>query len=54
MQTECIRRYPPGKEIYRKLSLSLYEVDGREQKVSTTIEVSWSTVHTVANYYISV
>jgi histone acetyltransferase MYST1 len=31
--TECTWRYPPGQEIYRKMSLSLYEVDGREQKL---------------------
>ena len=32
-QTECVMRHPPGKEIYRKLSLSLFEVDGSVAKV---------------------
>ncbi|ESN94672.1 hypothetical protein HELRODRAFT_95818 [Helobdella robusta] len=31
--TECVVRYPPGKEIYRKMSLSLFEVDGKEAKL---------------------
>lgn len=25
-------RFPPGKEIYRKLSLSVFEVDGRDSR----------------------
>ncbi|GIY84938.1 hypothetical protein CDAR_618641 [Caerostris darwini] len=32
-QGECIFRQPPGKEIYRKGTLSVYEVDGREHKL---------------------
>jgi len=31
--TECIMRFPPGKEIYRKMSLSVFEVDGKEAKL---------------------
>ncbi|XP_065176270.1 histone acetyltransferase KAT8-like [Sycon ciliatum] len=30
---QCQRRQPPGKEIYRKGSISVYEVDGKVQKV---------------------
>ncbi|XP_070544573.1 histone acetyltransferase KAT8-like [Ptychodera flava] len=29
----CVRRQPPGKEIYRKNSISVYEVDGKEFKI---------------------
>ena len=28
-------RQPPGKEIYRKGTISVYEVDGKENKVCT-------------------
>ena len=31
--TQCTMRQPPGKEIYRKVTLSVYEVDGKEFKV---------------------
>lgn len=31
--SECIWRQPPGKEIYRKASLSVYEVDGKDHKI---------------------
>ncbi len=30
---ECMDRCPPGKEIYRKGTLSVFEVDGQEDKV---------------------
>ncbi|CAM9207902.1 unnamed protein product, partial [Lampetra fluviatilis] len=30
--TQCQWRQPPGKEIYRKLNISVYEVDGRDHK----------------------
>ena len=30
---ECGLRQPPGKEIYRKASLSVYEVDGKDHKI---------------------
>ena len=33
MQCECTRREPPGKEIYRKGTLSIYEADGKEHKI---------------------
>lgn len=32
-QSQCTWRHPPGKEIYRKGSISLYEVDGHEAKL---------------------
>lgn len=38
-QTQCIFRHPPGKEIYRKGTISVFEVDGKESKVSYLL--SW-------------
>ena len=32
-QRTCTYRQPPGKEIYRKGRISVFEVDGREHKV---------------------
>ncbi|CAG2231114.1 KAT8 [Mytilus edulis] len=32
-QTQCIFRHPPGKEIYRKGTISVFEVDGKESKI---------------------
>jgi histone acetyltransferase MYST1 len=32
-KAECPMRHPPGKEIYRELGLSVYEVDGKESRV---------------------
>ena len=32
-QADCSVRYPSGREIYRKASLSIYEVDGRDFKL---------------------
>lgn len=31
--SECVARRPPGKEIYRKGSLSVFEVDGKDHKL---------------------
>ncbi len=31
---ECMCRCPPGKEIYRNGTLSVFEVDGEDDKVS--------------------
>jgi histone acetyltransferase MYST1 len=31
-QTECVKRNPPGNEIYRKGTISIYEIDGRDHK----------------------
>lgn len=33
MQEECVHRNPPGKAIYRKGTLTVYEVDAKEHKV---------------------
>jgi len=30
---QCQWRQPPGKEIYRKSNISVYEVDGKDHKV---------------------
>ena len=32
-QSECTWRMPPGKEIYRKGTLSIWEVDGKDHKI---------------------
>ena len=34
-QSECTWRQPPGKEIYRKGTSSVFEVDGKDHKVTT-------------------
>jgi hypothetical protein len=31
-------RQPPGKEIYRKGTISVYEVDGKDHKVRYAVE----------------
>lgn len=31
--SDCAMRQPPGKEIYRKATVSVYEVDGRDHKI---------------------
>ena len=33
IQAKCLRRYPPGDEIYRKGNISFFEVDGIKEKV---------------------
>jgi len=37
-------RQPPGKEIYRKGTISVYEVDGKEHKVKKEFISSLSTI----------
>ena len=32
-QEKCKLRHPPGNEIYRKGSISFFEIDGRKNKV---------------------
>jgi len=34
-QTKCKMRHPPGDEIYRDGAVSVFEVDGRRNKVCT-------------------
>lgn len=38
-QGQCQWRQPPGKEIYRKSNISVYEVDGKDHKVSWVVTV---------------
>lgn len=38
-QGQCQWRQPPGKEIYRKSNISVYEVDGKDHKVSQVVVV---------------
>lgn len=33
LQTECTVRHPPGSEIYRKGTVSVFEIDGRDHKI---------------------
>lgn len=33
LQTKCHLYHPPGNEIYRKETLSFFEIDGRKNKV---------------------
>ena len=33
-QAKCVWRHPPGDEIYRKSNLSVFEVDGKKNKVT--------------------
>ncbi|XP_043535278.1 histone acetyltransferase KAT8 [Chiloscyllium plagiosum] len=33
VRSQCQWRQPPGKEIYRKTNISVYEVDGRDHKI---------------------
>lgn len=40
-QGQCQWRQPPGKEIYRKSNISVYEVDGKDHKVSSGAQVLW-------------
>ncbi len=32
-QAKCVWRHPPGDEIYRKGNISVFEVDGKKNKV---------------------
>jgi hypothetical protein len=40
MQMKCKSRNPPGDEIYRDGAISVFEVDGRKNKVRIGILVS--------------
>ena len=39
LQGKCTMRQPLGKEIYRKGTISVYEVDGKEHKVPHVIAI---------------
>lgn len=41
-QTKCNLRHPPGNEIYRKGTISFFEIDGRKNKVSDGLLFSLS------------
>lgn len=44
-QTKCNLRHPPGNEIYRKGTISFFEIDGRKNKVSdATFSLSSSQI----------
>lgn len=38
-QSHCQWKQPPGKEIYRRSNISVYEVDGRDHKVSKLVRL---------------
>ena len=49
-QASCLRRYPPGQEIYRKDCISVFEVDGEKHKVFTHAHTRTNThTHTYAD-----
>lgn len=33
LQAKCVWKHPPGDEIYRKGTISVFEVDGKKNKV---------------------
>lgn len=33
MKAKCVWKHPPGDEIYRKGNISVFEVDGKKNKV---------------------
>ena len=35
LQAKCVWKHPPGDEIYRKGSISVFEVDGKKNKVKS-------------------
>lgn len=35
-KAKCVWRHPPGDEIYRNKNISMFEVDGKRNKVETT------------------
>lgn len=36
LQAKCVWKHPPGDEIYRKGSISVFEVDGKKNKVKSS------------------
>ena len=39
IQAKCLLYHPPGNEIYRKDSVSFFEIDGRKNKVGLLMHV---------------
>lgn len=35
VQAKCVWKHPPGDEVYRKGGISVFEVDGKKNKVSS-------------------
>lgn len=40
-KAKCVWRHPPGDEIYRNKNISMFEVDGKRNKVETTTLFSY-------------
>lgn len=38
LQAKCVWKHPPGDEIYRKGSISVFEVDGKKNKVKVVTD----------------
>lgn len=47
-QSHCQWKQPPGKEIYRRSNISVYEVDGRDHKVRT----SWKSASFICFWHL--
>lgn len=41
LQAKCVWKHPPGDEIYRKGSISVFEVDGKKNKVKSGDRGKW-------------
>ena len=45
LQEKCDLRHPPGNEIYRKGTISFFEIDGRKNKVGILLMfVRWKVI----------
>ena len=44
LQAKCVWRHPPGDEIYRKQNISVFEVDGKKNKVC--LSSCYKSLHT--------
>jgi hypothetical protein len=38
-------KHPPGNEIYRDEKISIFEVDGRKNKVTTNVQYVFYTIY---------
>lgn len=38
-QAKCVWKHPPGDEVYRKGGISVFEVDGKKNKVGTHFKI---------------
>lgn len=39
LKAKCVWKHPPGDEIYRKGNISVFEVDGKKNKVSEHMQL---------------